>query len=437
MKKLLIVVVVIIILIFARLPAFAEQSLTPDAAVNSALTDNRELAAARMRVEEAKARLVQAGLLPNPELEVEGKFDIAFKSESKHTFGVGFVQPFSVSGRIAAQKGVARVDIERALAEAAELERQITGNVRRTFVELFLINEQIKLQEFLISLNEELLRATKAALMRGQVSEKDVNATQIALQQARQRQKVLETQRRSRLLELNKLLGKPAEFDFIAAGTLEAQALPELSAFVLEKALERRPDYVGAQLDVDLARSEQRLTKAERFEAWRIGAGYQREQGAVDGTLSQGVDQFVGLKLSIPLPLFDGKQGRILETLAKEDRAQKTAEALKLHISQELADALNRVKSLASLLESYSPDILKRAENNVKLVENSYRRGLTSIVEVIQSRQQFAELKSSYIDMRAEYQRAMIDLEIAAGIFTGTIKLKHANEVNSHEKSNK
>ena len=437
MKKLLLVLLVIcVIIISASAPGFAQPLLTLDAAVNSALTDNRELAAARMRVEEAKARLVQAGLLPNPELEVAGKFDSAFRNEGEHTFGFGLAQPFSVSGRIVAQKGVARVDIERTSAEVANLERRIVGEVRRAFTELFRAEEHIKLQEFLIGLNEELLTAMKAALKRGQISEKDVNTIQIALQQARQRQKVLETQRRSRLLELNKLLGQPADFDFIAVGKLELQALPELSAFVLAKALDRRPDYVGAQLDVDLARSEQRLTKAERFEAWRIGVGYEHEQSVVDGALSQGVDQFVGLKLSIPLPLFDRKQGRILETLALEDRAQKTAEALKLQIAQELADALNRVKTLASLLESYAPGILKRAESNVKLVEDGYRQGLTSIVEVIQSRQQFAELKSSYIDTLAEYQWAVIDLEIAAGIFPGTIKLKHANEVNSYEKSN-
>ncbi|MEK6673831.1 MAG: TolC family protein [Nitrospirota bacterium] len=431
MKKLLIVVVVL--LVFACVSAFAQQSLTPDAAVKIALNDNRELAAVRMRVEEAKARLVQAGLLPNPELEVEGKFDIAFKSESKQTFSIGIVQPFSVGGRIAAQKDVARFEIERAIAEAADLERRIVGEVRRAFTELFTADEQIKLQEFLIGLNEELLRATKAALVRGQVSEKDVNATQIALQQARQRQKVLETQRRSRLLELNKLQGKPAEFDFIAAGRLEAQALPELSAFVLEKTLERRPDYIAAQIDAALARSEQRLTKAEQFETWRIGVGYERDYGSQDNSL----EQFIGLKLSIPLPLFDKKQGRILETLAKEERAQKTAEALRFQISHELADALNRVKSLASLLESYSPGILKRAESNVKLVENGYRRGLTGITEVIQSRQQFAELKSSYIELLAEYQRAVIDLEIAAGIFPGIARLKLVKEVNYSEKINK
>ena len=49
MKKLLIVVVVIIV--SASASGFAQPLLTLDAAVNSALTDNRELAAARMRVE--------------------------------------------------------------------------------------------------------------------------------------------------------------------------------------------------------------------------------------------------------------------------------------------------------------------------------------------------------------------------------------------------
>lgn len=435
MKKLL-EVAVIAVIITVSAQGSAQQLLTPEAAVNIALTENRELAAAKIRLEEAKARLVQAGLLPNPDLEINGTFDSAFKNEGEYTMGFGFNQPFSVSGRIAAQKGVARVDIERTVAEVANLERRITGEVRSVFTELSRIEERIALQEFLIGLNEELLMAIKTALERGQVSEKDVNAIQIALQQTRQQQKVLETQRRSQLLELKRLLGKPADFDLIVMGKLKLQISPDLSAFILSKALDRRPDYVGAQLEVEAARREQRLTRAERFEDWRIGVGYDRELSVVDGAPSQGTDQFVGLRLSIPLPLFDRKQGRILETLAREDRAQKNLEALGLQIAQELADALNRVKTLAPLLESYETGILKRAEDNVKLVEDGYRQGLTSIVEVIQSRQQFAELKSSYIDTLAEYQQAVIDLEIAAGIFPGTIKLKHANEVNSHEKSN-
>ena len=63
-----------------------------------------------------------------------------------------------------------------------------------------------------------------------------------------------------------------------------------------------------------------------------------------------------------------------------EQRMHKTVEALKLQIDQELADAQQRVKALAPLLESYSPEILKRAEDNGRLVENGYRQGQANIV---------------------------------------------------------
>jgi cobalt-zinc-cadmium efflux system outer membrane protein len=412
-----ILLTVIVLLSSVSGSVWAQHSLTVDAAIAIAVANNRELAAARVAIREAEARLQQASLWPNPEVEVNGRFDNAFNNEGEHNFATGVSQPFSISGRISAQTGVARVNIERTGAEVADLERRIVGTVRRTFTELLALEEQISLQKFLVRLNNELLSATRAGLKQGQISEKDVNAIHIALQQAQQRQKVLETQKQSRLLELNKLLGRPADSIFITLGNLEFKPLHDLSIFTPAKAMERRPDFLVARLDVETAKADQRLAGAQRFEDWRIGADYEREKTVVNGAPPQDTSQFIGLKMVIPLPLFDRKQGRIRETLALEDRAQKTVEALKLQIGQELADALNRVKSLAPLLESYTAGILKQAEGNVKLVEDGYRKGLASIVEVIQSRQQFAELKSSYIDTVREYQLALIDLEIAAGLF--------------------
>lgn len=117
----------VVLILVAGATVRAQESLPLDAALERALANNRELAAARVRVEEAKARLQQAGLWPNPELEVGGRFDKAFANEGEHGFATGVNQPFSVSGRISAQKGVAHVDIERTLAEVAELERRVVG----------------------------------------------------------------------------------------------------------------------------------------------------------------------------------------------------------------------------------------------------------------------------------------------------------------------
>jgi cobalt-zinc-cadmium efflux system outer membrane protein len=123
----------------------------------------------------------------------------------------------------------------------------------------------------------------------------------------------------------------------------------------------------------------------------------------------------MGIKLTIPLPLFDRKQGRIRETIAQEERAQKTAEALRIQISQELADAQYRVKMLAPLLESYRDGLLESAEEQLKRIEDGYRSGLSSMADVIQSRRQFNDLKSSYIDTLRDYRFALIDLDSAMG----------------------
>src|SRR3970040_479720 len=219
------------------------QSLTIDQAVNIALRENRDLRAARIQGEEARGRLTQAGVFPNPALESDFIFDSIFANEGERAFSAGISQPLPLSGRIGAQKRVARVDIKRTFAELADLERGLVRDVRRTFIELLAIDEQIKLQDTLINLNDELVGAIKAGIKEGLASEKDLNAVAIALQQARQEKEVLIAQRRSKILELNKLLGKPPYFSFLPQGSLEYEAAKGLTNFSVETAYAQRPAF--------------------------------------------------------------------------------------------------------------------------------------------------------------------------------------------------
>src|SRR4030066_936465 len=406
------------------------QSLTIDQAVDTALRENRDLRAARIQVEEARGRLTQAGVFPNPALESDFIFDSIFANEGERAFSAGISQPLPLSGRIGAQKRVARVDIKRTFADLADLERGLVRDVHRVFTELLAINEQIKLQETLINLNNELVGAIKAGIKEGLASEKDLNAVAIALQQARQEKEVLTAQRKSKILELNKLLGKPSTFSFSPGGKLEYEAARDLNEYNIEKALSQRPDLRFAELNIELARADSGLAKALRFEDITAGVFYENDRGVFDIAQDEIIDadNLIGFKLTIPLPFFDRKQGLIAETRAREGRAKESVEALKLEIGQEVNDALNRVTTLSALLETYQSGILKTAEDNVKLVEGGYKQGLVGIAEVIQSRQQFATLKSSYINTVRDYQLALNDLQIATGTYPSTISFNKTEE---------
>ncbi len=406
------------------------QSLTIDQAVELALRENRNLMAARIQVEEARGRLVQAGFFPNPELESEFGFDSFFANEGERNFSAGISQPIPLSGRIGAQKRVAHVDIKRTFAGLANLERILVRDVRVTFIELLTIEEQLKLQETLISLNSELIKGIEIGIKEGLASKQDFNAVAIALQQARQEKEVLIAQRRSKVLQINKLLGKPPTLSFLPQGKLEYEAAQVVGDYNVEMALAQRPDLKFTKLNIELARADLKLAKALRFEDLTAGVFYENDR-LILGTSQEEItdsDQLIGFRLTIPLPFFDRKQGLIAEVRARERRAEERVRALELTISQEVSDALNRVSSLSALLETYKSGILKIAEDNVTLVETGFKQGLVGIVDVIQSRQQFAALTSSYINAVRDYEIALNDLQIAAGSYPSTIKLDKTNK---------
>ncbi|MGH7807245.1 MAG: TolC family protein [Thermodesulfobacteriota bacterium] len=410
------------------------QSLTIDQAVDTALRENRDLKAARIQTEEAKGRLVQAGLFPNPSLETDFSSDFVFANEGERDFSAGLFQPLSLSGRIGAQKKVARVGIKRTLADIADLERILVRDVRRAFIELLGIDEQIKLQDALANLNRELIKGIESGIREGLASVRDLNAVTIALQQARQEKEVLIAQRKSKILELNRLLGKSSTFPFLPQGKIEYEAAKDLTKYSVEKAYEQRPDLRLAELSAELASADLDLAKASRFEDVRAGISYEHKRDVLDipeGSIPN-TDNLIGIKLTIPLPFFDRKQGLIAETRARERRAEESVEALKLQISQEVSDALNRVNTLSALLDTYQSGILKTAEDNVKLVEGGYKEGLAGIADVIQSRLQFANLKSSYINTVRDYQIALNDLQISTGIYPGTITF---NEIEKEDEN--
>src|SRR5688500_2194950 len=92
-------------------------ALTIDQAVAGALRDNLDLRAASYEVDKARGRLLQAGLWPNPELELSTATDRTFNDEGEQRTAAGFQQAFPISGRLRFARRVSRVDVAQAMAE--------------------------------------------------------------------------------------------------------------------------------------------------------------------------------------------------------------------------------------------------------------------------------------------------------------------------------
>ena len=128
-------------------------SLTVDGAAGHALQCNPTLAAARLRIEEARARLQQRGRLSNPELDLEF---------TRHTIGregsasVALLQRLPLTARLRYEKAISRAELAAAEAEVRDAERKLAAEARAAAVKLIALRGQRALRTEQLAQSREL-----------------------------------------------------------------------------------------------------------------------------------------------------------------------------------------------------------------------------------------------------------------------------------------
>jgi cobalt-zinc-cadmium efflux system outer membrane protein len=399
-------------------PAIAEEALSLSSAVEAALKGNRELASAKFVIAEAKGRLLQAGLWPNPELEASTVSDWAFNRDGESVAEVGISQRFPIAGRIARAKAVARTDVELAELEVQNAERLLKADVSSTFRELFIAQRRLTFLRALGSAVEETLRVTERRFAAAEVSEADVNLQKLELERLQIDASTVEINNQRLAAELSLLLGRDPKETFTLAGSMDSRLDEPGIRQALETAVDRRPDRGIALRQVERARRSIGLARAERFEDWSLGVGYSREKSVFDEPGLGDADNLMGVRLSVPLPLWNRNQGTIAEAVAGEGKAQAALRATDLKIQTEIEIAERRLRGLLPILKRYERDSLPVAEKNVRLLRRSYGDGLTDINSVLQAQRQLIELQTSYLESLVEFKAALTALESATAATT-------------------
>src|SRR5437660_7953768 len=125
--------------------------LTVDEIVARALTDNPDLKAARIEVEAAAARVQQAGLRPNPMLELGGQKALS----PDNNINVGLSLPLDLNGRKEGRVAVAERELETRRRQVADRERRLRAEVRMKAGELLAAHRNLSVTDDLLRVNRE------------------------------------------------------------------------------------------------------------------------------------------------------------------------------------------------------------------------------------------------------------------------------------------
>ena len=275
------------------------RGLTEINVVTLAVADNPQLQAARLQAGVARAQLLEAGLLPDPQISA---------GLSKSSFFTGYsaslaedIQALVTRG---AAQGAARARLKQVNLDILWQEWQVAERARELFIETQafaqlrgVLNQQRRLLE-------RVYRQDEASLKHGYVTVSDVTADFIAWNSVEVQWRAFELKDNQTRHALNELLGLAPDVQLRLRHAPSEQLVTTTEYRSALAALpRRRPDLLALQ--AGYYSEEERLREAILAQFPLISAGVTKARSAEEGI------QSIGFDVTLTLPLFNRNRGPI------------------------------------------------------------------------------------------------------------------------------
>jgi outer membrane protein TolC len=376
-----------------------------------ALFNNPSIRAAYKTIEQARGRLLQAGLWPNPEIDLAWRSDVFFGGEGQDRTTAALMQRLPWSGRLARAQTVSRVEVAIALAEVRDEERRLLLDVQKAFIDARAASEKSGALASLIKSVDSLISLNEARRQAGQASAIAVNLGKVEKEGLRQQLVALEADEGAAVATLKDLLGMPPDAPLAVKGSL-AEVIVALRRGTAARKL-YRPDLVRTSLEADAAGAEIALARAKAWEDITVGVEYEFERTLDGPDLIN--ENFLGFRLAVPLPVWNRNQGTIAEKAASQDRARQLLVARQIAIEAEINAARVRAVKSAAVASLIQKDSLPLLDETRSVLEKAIQTGQADTTEAITLTNQEIGQRLFHVEALANEARALSDVEGALG----------------------
>ncbi len=389
--------------------------------VRRALASNGDLAAARLDVARARARLTQAGLLPNPTFDVEQRTGRLTGAPGERATTVGVAVPVELFGQRGRRIDVAMAEIDAAEAKIAERERQLASEVRVKYVEVLAARRELELLGALGAIDAETARFVNVRVAEGESAPLEYRLLQVEIDRLASRRIVVEGRLDAALLELGILVGAPAGERVALSEDLARVAwtgTPTSLEEAVAAALRTRPDLRLARLEERVAEAGLRLARAEAAPGVTVFGRFTVETSVFDYTpigVLRDRDRTLAFGVSIGIPVFDRNQGARAEAETSIGQARKRREYAEQRIRAEVASAFARVRAADAAVATFERGVITRSNENLRSIRGAYQVGAYRITELLSEQRRYVDSEREYIETLTERYRALADLQTAIG----------------------
>lgn len=393
-----------------------EGPITLRRALSLALTNNPALAAFSWEVRAKEAGAIQAGLLPNPELEAlleefGGSGSVEGFEGAETTILLGQLIP--LGGKISKRKRLAALGASLAEWDYEAARLDVLRAAAKAFADVLAAQRQLEITEELVGLAEGFHKAVSEQASAGQISPIQEKRAGVALSQAK-----IRAGRARRELEAARK-GAAATWGSTNPRFTKAEGSLDILSPVppydhIAGYVSRNPDIARWAAEMEEREAALSLEKADAVPDPFVSGGYRR--------IAENDDNAFVVGLSIPIPILNRNQGGILEARRRISKGEEEKRNAEVTVSSFLAAAYKDLSAAYEEAETLRDGVLPAAEGAYESVFEGYREGKFSLLDVLDAQRTVFDTELQYIQALRAYHHSLADVERLTGTPIGEIQ---------------
>lgn len=381
-------------------------------------TQNPNLAASRVGVDEAKAQEITAYLRPNPDLTVstDGTQLTPYRGVYRPFAGTQFSPSLSYLHEREHKRELRRDSARGATAIASstleDQDRTLLFNLRSAFVNILHAKEVVRVAQDNLTYYDRVLEVNRTRQQAGDISEVDLGRLELQRVQYESDLQNADVSLRTAKIQILSLLNDrtPIErFDVNGNFEFNEQVTP-LEEFRMT-ALDARPDLRAALQAIDKAKVDHELAIANGS-ADPTFSGWWTHNPSFNNPFDYNT---IGASMSVPLRIHDKNQGEKLRTQLDITRNGSLAEANRAQVFGDVDSAYATITGNVALLRPYRDKYLPQAAKVRDTISFAYQNGGASLLDFLSAQNDYRNIQLSYLNLVGSYMTAAGQMNLAVG----------------------
>jgi cobalt-zinc-cadmium efflux system outer membrane protein len=379
--------------------------------------NNYQLIAQNYQTEQAKADIITAKLFDNPTLSVETQL---YNSQTKRFFETSrtngeyqaaLSQLVKLAGKRNKNIQVANAGVKMAEYQYYDLMRTLRYNLRSDFYKTYYAQQSAQLYQQQIASLQKLLSASEAQLRAGNIALKDIIRIKSLVYSLQTEYSNLQNSIEDMQTELKLMTRIKPEINLVLVSDPSEEKSYQLdkTAYVnlLDSARNNRADLKLTEAGVNYAEKSLALQKAMAVPDVQFSVVYDL-QGSYP-------NNYAGLGLSIPLPLFNRNQGEIKKARIAIDAGKNQLDQQETTLENEVSNSYKTALRTENLYNSFDRNFNTDFDKLIAEVVRNFKSRNISLIEFMDFYDSYRQSTLQMNDLRFQRMNAKEEINYVTG----------------------